>query len=166
VSGEDPAPPETSVLFDVFALGQAVGRLLATAMRDSPLTPTEYAVYSAVFELEAATPTQLAARLGMRLTTCVDRLRVLESRGHARRVPHPTDGRSYKVVLTAPGREAHLAANRRFEDADRAIRSHLREPATEGAAQASLRAIRMAADAAMGELRESASPRQWVGRAG
>jgi DNA-binding MarR family transcriptional regulator len=160
--------PDTSLLFDVFALGQAVGRLLAGALRDGPLTPAEYAVYSAVFELEAATPTQLSARLGMRLTTFMDQLRLLESRGHARRVPHPTDGRSYKVVLTAGGREAHLAANRRFEDAHRAIQSHLRESDLGDAAQACLRTIRGAAEAAMRDVAEGAgaSPRPRAGRAG
>lgn len=158
--------PDTSLLFDVFALGQAVGRLLAAAMRDGPLTPSEYAVYSAVFELEAATPTQLSARLGMRLTTFMDQLRLLESRGHARRVPHPTDGRSYKVVLTSGGREAHLASNRRFEEADRAIRAHLRASAPEDAAQVCLRTIRDAAEAALRDVAEGASPRPQAGRAG
>jgi DNA-binding MarR family transcriptional regulator len=159
--------PETSLLFDVFALSQAVGRLLAGAMRDGPLTPAEYAVYSAVFELEAATPTQLSSRLGMRLTTFMDQLRLLESRGHARRIPHPTDRRSYKVVLTAAGREAHLAANRRFEDADRAIWSCL--PEGDRGPQASLRAIRGAAEAAIRDVAEgvsAASPRPRAGRAG
>lgn len=151
-------------MFDVFALGQAVGRLLASAMRDGPLTPSEYAVYSAVFELEAATPTQLAARQGMRLTTFMDQLRLLESRGDARRVPHPTDGRSYKVVLTSAGREAHLAANKRFEDADRAIWSHLRE--REASPQACLRAIKDAAESAMADVAVVASPRRQAGRAG
>ena len=80
----------TSILFDVYALNQAVARLLAGAMRDGPLTPAEYAVYSAIFELESATPTELAARLGMRLTTFMDHLRLIEGRGHARRLPHPT----------------------------------------------------------------------------
>ena len=156
--------PDTSLLFDVFALNQAVGRLLAEAMRDGPLTPSEYAVYSAVFELEAATPTQLAARLGMRLTTFVDQLRLLESRGHARRVPHPTDGRSYRVVLTAAGREAHLAANRRFEDAHRAIRSALE--GRDRDAQAGLRAVRAACEMAMRDVAGVASLRPPAGRAG
>ncbi len=158
--------PETSLLFDVFALSQTVGQLLAGAMRDGPLTPTEYAIYSAIFELEAATPTILAARLGMRLTTFMDQLRLLESRGHARRIPHPTDGRSYKVVLTAAGREAHLAANRRFEDAHRALWSHLSERERERGAQGSLRAIREAAEAAMRDVAAAASPRPRAGRAG
>jgi DNA-binding MarR family transcriptional regulator len=115
--GSLPDPLDTSLLFEVFALNQAVGRFLAEAMRDSPLTPAEYAVYSAIFELEAATPTALAARLGVRLTTFIDQLRLMERRGHARRVPHPTDRRSYRVVLTADGLAAHREANRLFETA-------------------------------------------------
>ena len=154
----------TSLLFDVFALGQSVGRLLSEAMRDGPLTPSEYAVYSAIFELEAATPTQLAARLGMRLTTCMDQLRAVEVRGHAARLPHPTDGRSYRVVLTTAGREAHRAANRGFEAADHAFRSLL--PRGEAAAKADLQAIRDAAEAARRDLGAELSPRPRAGRAG
>jgi DNA-binding MarR family transcriptional regulator len=119
-SGEPSRPAEAldpSLLFEVFALNQAVARFLADAMRDGPLTPAEYAVYSAMFELEAGTPTALAARLGIRLTTFMDHLRAIEARGHARRVPHPTDGRSYRIVLTAEGLAAHRAANQRFERA-------------------------------------------------
>lgn len=154
----------TSVLFDVFALNQAVGRLLAAAMRDGPLTPAEYAIYSAVFELEAATPTALAARLGMRLTTFMDQLRVMEARGHARRADHPTDGRSYRVALTASGHEAHRAANRLFERAAAAFNANL--PDGEAPAKAALRGVRRAADAVLAEFAPGSSPRRLVGRAG
>jgi DNA-binding MarR family transcriptional regulator len=154
----------TSLLFDVFALNQAVGRMLADAMADGPLTPAEYACYSAVFELEAASPTELAARLGMRLTTFMDQLRLMETRGHATRVPHPSDRRSYKVVLTNAGLEAHRAANRRFEAAYRAFRSHL--PGVEEETKAALLAVRRAADAARAGFAESVSPRRHAGRAG
>ena len=157
-------PLGTSLLFDVFALHQAVGRLLNAAMRDGPLTPGEYAVYSAVFELEAATPTQLAARLGMRLTTFMDQLRMMESRGHARRAGHPTDGRSYRVVLTAGGHEAHRAANRLFVGAHEAFQANL--PNGEADAKSALLGIRGAAEAALADVGESASPRRLAGRAG
>jgi DNA-binding MarR family transcriptional regulator len=158
--------PGTSILFDVFALGQSVGRLLAAAMRDGPLTPAEYAVSSAVFELEAATPTRLAARLGMRLTTFMDQLRLLEVRGHANRVEHPTDGRSYQVVLTAAGLEAHREANRLFEAAYAAFVGRLAHG--EGDAQACLATIRGAAEGAANALSDgaAASPRRPRGRAG
>ena len=36
-------PMATSVLFDVFVLGQAVRRLLMSTMADGPLRPEEYA---------------------------------------------------------------------------------------------------------------------------
>jgi DNA-binding MarR family transcriptional regulator len=147
VSGEQRDPLDTSLLFDVFALNQAVGRFLASAMRDGPLTPAEYAVYSAIFELESATPTALAARLGMRLTTFIDQLRLVEARGHARRLRHPRDGRSYLVTLTAAGFEAHRAANRQFEAAFSAFSAAL--GGGEAAAKRALRMIRDAADAAL-----------------
>jgi DNA-binding MarR family transcriptional regulator len=154
----------TSILFDVFALNHSVGRLLAAAMHGGPLTPPEYAVYSAVFELEAASPTQLATRLGMRLTTFMDQLRPMEVRGHARRVGHPTDRRSYRVVLTAAGLEAHRAANRLFERADEVFRANL--PDGEVAARAALLGVRRAAEAAEAGVAPVPSPRRPVGRAG
>lgn len=156
-----PDPLETSVLFDVFALSQAVGRMLAEAMRDGPLTPPEYAVYSAIFELEAATPTELAARLGMRLTTCIDQLRMVETRGHARRIPHPSDGRSYRVILTAAGLAAHRAAGILFEAAAERFTRELGD--NDQALSKTLRAMRAAADAAR---LEPASLRRRVGPAG
>ena len=154
-----PDPLATSILFDVFALNHAVGRLLTTAMGDGPLTPGEYAVYSAIFELEAASPTQLAARLGMRLTTFVDQLRAIEGRGHARRVAHPTDRRSYRVVLTAAGLEAHRAANHLFEGAYQAFTRQLPEGVK--SARQALDVIRRAADAA---IAEAAAPERTLSR--
>ena len=109
-------------------------------------SPAEYATYSAIFELEAATPTALAERLGMRLTTCIDQLRVIEARGHARRVPHPTDRRSYRVVLTAGGLAAHRAANLLFEAA--AARFEAELGGDDGPASEMLRRLRGAAHAA------------------
>jgi len=140
-----PDPLETSLLFEVFALNQAVGRFLAGAMRDGPLSPAEYAIYSAMFELESGTPTALAARLGMRLTTFMDQLRVVERRGHARRLPNPSDRRSYRVVLTADGLAAHHAANGLFERAHGAFVEQL---GGEARPRQVLRAMREAADRA------------------
>lgn len=164
-AGEDPL--DTSLLFDVFALNQAVGRLLADAMRDAPLGPSEYAVYSAIFELEAASPTRIAARLGMRLTTFMDQLRAIERRGHARRIPDPSDRRSYRVALTAEGRVAHRAANLAYEAAARAFERRLAGGDEE--ARRVLRALRVAADEARlaraGAPSPSATPPS-AGRAG
>lgn len=159
-----PAPVDTSLLFDVFALDQAVGRLLDVAMRDAPLRPSEYAVYSAIFELEAGTPTELASRLGMRLTTFMDKLRAVERRRHANRLAHPTDGRSYRVVLTADGLAAHRAANRSFEAGVRAFTSAL---GSDGSRErTALATIRHAADRARDLLGDGRATRPSAGRAG
>jgi DNA-binding MarR family transcriptional regulator len=151
-------------LFDVFALNQAVGRLLASAMRGGPLSPAEYAVYSAMFELESATPTALASRLGMRLTTFMDQLRVAEERGHARRMPNPSDGRSLLVTLTAAGLAAHREANRLFEAAYESFAAEL--GGSEEPAKQALASIRGAAERAMLEPLARVSPRPSRGRAG
>ena len=136
----------TSLLFDVFALNQAVARFLDETMRAGPLSPAEYAVYSAIFELESASPTELAARLGLRLTTFMDRLRTIEERGHAARIAHPADRRSYRVTLTTEGREAHRAANLAFEAAHAAFD---RELGADGAeVKRAFEAVRGAADRA------------------
>ena len=160
--GESPTRPDpldTSLLFEVFALNQAVGRFLAEAMREGPLTPAEYAIYSAMFELESATPTALASRLGMRLTTFVDQLRLVEARGHARRMPNPRDGRSQLVTLTAAGLEAHRAANRLFEAAYATFLEEL--GGDEAPAKRTLVAVRAAAERA-----RAVSPRRTADRAG
>ena len=136
----------TSLLFDVFALHQSVGRLLADALGQGPLTPTEYATYSAIFELEAASPTQLSRRLGMQLTTFIDQLHVLERRGHARRLDNPRDRRSYLVTLTAGGLQVHREANVQFEQAYRAFIGGL--TIAEADARESLRALSLAAESA------------------
>lgn len=106
-----------SLVYEVFVLGQAVKRLLDAAMADGPLRPEEYAVYSVVFAAESVTPTAMAAALAMPLTTVMDWIGLMERRGHARRRPHPTDGRASLVTLTAEGLRVHREANRRFERA-------------------------------------------------
>jgi DNA-binding MarR family transcriptional regulator len=152
---------ETSLLLDVFALNQTMRRLLERAMRDGPLTPGEHAVYSAVFELESATPTALAARLGMRLTTLLDQLRQMEERGHARRMPNPHDRRARLVTLTAAGLEAHRAASQAFETA---YATFLVELGGEVRPRQVLRSMREAAERAA--TTPSTNPRQSAARVG
>jgi DNA-binding MarR family transcriptional regulator len=47
--------------------------------------------------------TEVAAELGMPLTTASDVVRRLEARGHVRRTPNPEDGRSFLFALSAKG---------------------------------------------------------------
>jgi DNA-binding MarR family transcriptional regulator len=151
-------PLETSVLFDVFALGQAVGALLDDAMAGGPLSPEEYAFYSAIFELETTTPSRLASRLGMPLTTVMDVLARVEARGHVRRMRNPADRRATLVVLTATGLSTHKAANAAFEAAYGRFVAEL--PGGEAAAHATLGEIRGAVERATTTGRVQRAPRR------
>jgi DNA-binding MarR family transcriptional regulator len=138
-----PAWSTTSLLFDVFVAGQAVGALVDEALAGSPLDATGYAVCSAVFDEEALTPTELARRLGTPLTTALDHVRALERSGVLARRRNPVDGRSFLVVLTPAGMEAHRAASQLFEIAWRQFVEALDQPMDD--VRASLVAITAAA---------------------
>jgi DNA-binding MarR family transcriptional regulator len=101
------ADRDISLLFDVFVVHQRLRSLLARALAGTELRADEYAVYSVLFERGSLTPTQLAARLAMPVTTILDYLRVMTRRGHIQRARNPADGRSYKVALTADGLNVH-----------------------------------------------------------
>lgn len=148
--------PPTSLLFDVFALSQAVGRLLDAYMADSPLTPNEYAFYSAIFETESIKPTALAARLGMPLTTVMDHLARFERRADIARMTDADDRRATRVVLTAAGLAAHRAANVSFETAYRAFTAAL--GGDEADAQRALRDVRAAVEEAARAAPRETSP--------
>jgi DNA-binding MarR family transcriptional regulator len=117
--------PSPSLFFDVYALGSSIRQLLAEEMADSPLTPEDYAIYSAVFEEDRISPTRMARLLAMPLTTVMDHIARLERRGHARRTVDPRDRRATLVGLTANGQAAHRAANRFFERAYAAFAAEL-----------------------------------------
>ncbi len=146
MSGGPRSDPPTSLLFDVFAADQAVGRLLDLYMADSPLTPAEYAFYSAIFETESIKPSALAARMGMPLTTVMDHIARLETRGHVARMSDPLDGRASRVVLTGDGLAAHRSANASFERAHAAFEQALR--ADQDAVKDAIATIRWAVDEA------------------
>jgi DNA-binding MarR family transcriptional regulator len=138
-----------SIFFEIYALGGAIKQLLAKAMSESPLSPEDYAIYSAIFEDERVSPTGLARLLGVPLTTAIDQIARLEARGHAQRFPDPRDRRASLVTLTATGQAAHRAANVHFE---RAYRAFARSLADEDAATRVLQSLRSAVDRASQSL--------------
>ena len=107
-------PSDLSILFDLFAAGQRMKRLLTAAMVESPLGPEEYAAYSVIFERGPLTPTDMAKTLGMPVTTVLDLLRTVAARGHIERQPNPDDGRSYLISLTDAGVQTQQAASLEF----------------------------------------------------
>ena len=140
---------ETSLLFDVFVLGNRTRALVTEAMRDAGLRPDEYAAYSVLFEAGPITQTRLARQLGLPLTTVADHVRAMDERRHLRRSAHPTDGRSTLLSLSASGLRAHRRASRAFEEAARALGERL---GSDRDAREVLRRIARAADDALADL--------------
>ena len=98
------AGPDT-ILLDVFRTNQLRERLIATALEGLPLPPEDYPFYVLVGAEGPLTPTALAARTAMPLSTVLYRVGRLERRGHAERKPNPDDRRSYLLSLTADGQK-------------------------------------------------------------
>jgi DNA-binding MarR family transcriptional regulator len=65
--------------------------------------PNGYGMLSLVGVRGPVRLTEVAAELGLPLTTASDVMRRLESRGHVRRTPNPEDGRSFLFELSAKG---------------------------------------------------------------
>lgn len=93
------------VLFDLMAAQNVAHPFVAELLGD-PALAESYGLMSLIGGAKEITPTEIAARLGVPVTTVSDRLRRLEDRGFAERRPNPDDGRSHLVSLTNEGRAA------------------------------------------------------------
>lgn len=134
----------------LFAVDQQLGTLLESVFVDAPLSPPDFAVYSALRLTGETTPSALAADLGMRRPTVSAHLRRMEARGHVLRRVNPADGRSAFVRLSASGRRATEACFPAFETAISAFRRHL--TTAEDDLLAHLLAASAAVDAAIAEV--------------
>src|SRR5207247_392092 len=116
-------PP--TVLFEVFWAQQKRKRLLETALDGVPLPPEDYPLYVLIGAEGPWTPTGLAERLGMPLSTVIFRVKRLERRGHAERIPNPDDGRSFLIRLTPKGKRLLDLARPAFRDYAEAVEGRL-----------------------------------------
>jgi DNA-binding MarR family transcriptional regulator len=98
----DTGPP--TILFEVFWTQQRRKRLIEAALAGLELPAEDYPFYVLIGAEGPWTPTGLAERLLMPLSTVLFRFRRLERRGHAERTPNPEDGRSFLIRLTPEGR--------------------------------------------------------------
>ena len=149
-----PRRDRSSLLFDLFAASQQVKSLLGAAMADAGLRADDYAVYSALFEFEPLTPTELGRVVGMPATTVSHYIRAMRERGHLDETRNPSDSRSRILALSRRGRAAHRRASLAFEEAYRRFVARIAEP---GDTSRSLLEIEEAAAAALAELTREAT---------
>lgn len=114
-----------TILLDLFRTNQVRERLLATAMDGLELPPEDYPFYVIIGAEGPCTPTALAARMEMPLSTVLFRVRRLERRGHAQRTPNPDDRRSFLVELSEDGQRLLGRARPRFRALALAVEARL-----------------------------------------
>jgi DNA-binding MarR family transcriptional regulator len=115
------SPATDTILLDVFVTNQLRERLIAAAVEGMELPPEDYPIYVLVGSEGPSTPTGLAERTQMPLSTVLFRLRRVERRGHLERIPNPDDRRSYLVRLTTAGERLLGEARPRFRSHAEAV---------------------------------------------
>jgi DNA-binding MarR family transcriptional regulator len=120
--------------------------MIARALEGTGLPAEDYPFYVFVGAEGPWTPTGLAARLGMPLTTVLFRVRRLEPRGHAERAPNPDDGRSFLIRLTDEGQRLLKVARPAFRAQAEAVEAELGADRVAGL-RAELADLRAAIDA-------------------
>jgi DNA-binding MarR family transcriptional regulator len=114
-----------TILLDVFVTNQLRERLIAAALEGTELPPEDYPIYVLVGAEGPWTPTALAGRTQMPLSTVLFRLRRLEERGHTERFPNPDDRRSHLVRRTPAGEALLADARPRFRALAEAVETRL-----------------------------------------
>jgi DNA-binding MarR family transcriptional regulator len=105
--------PDT-ILLDLFRTNQVREQLLAASLAGLELPPEDYPFYVLIGAEGPWTPTLLAERMKMPLSTVLFRVGRLDQRGHIERVPNPEDKRSYLVSLSPDGQKLLAQARPRF----------------------------------------------------
>ena len=137
---------ESNVLFDTWLTARSTIALLDSALAGTGLDAEDFAVYSLLHKAGEISPSELARWMSAPATTVSSFVKRVIARGHVVRVPHPEDGRSYRLALTAAGRRAFTSAGRRFLSALAAVEAALTMPAAD--VQRAMEALRAAIDAA------------------
>jgi DNA-binding MarR family transcriptional regulator len=116
-------PP--TILFEIFWTNQKRTQLIDAALQGTALPPEDYPIYVMVGAEGPWTPTGLAKRLEMPLTTLLFRVQRLEKRGHAERIGNPNDRRSFLIRLTPEGTRLLRRARPAFRSYAEAVDARL-----------------------------------------
>lgn len=144
--GSDTSPlvNQSTVLFEVWLAGRSVLALLDETLSGTGLDAEDFAVYSLLAGTDRTSPTELARWMSAPGTTISSYVKRLEERGHVRRLPNPSDGRSHRLELTVDGRLAFAHAGARFQSILQQVEDALDTPPAH--VQAVLRELRQAVD--------------------
>jgi DNA-binding MarR family transcriptional regulator len=96
-------PRPRPLLLNIWIAGELVAALLDRNLAVEDVHTDFYGTLSVIGAFGPLTPSELAERTGVALTTVSDRIRRIVEDGDAERIPNPADGRSHLVRLTQEG---------------------------------------------------------------
>lgn len=104
---------------------QLVGQIVDAQLLNAGIPGYLLAVLTHVRDLAPVSPTRVGEASGLPLTTLRDNIQRLVDRGLVRRIPNPSDGRSYLLVATPRGRAVAGSAGDALHGAYVELEKHL-----------------------------------------
>jgi DNA-binding MarR family transcriptional regulator len=144
-----------TVLLDLATTG-TVARTLLQEYLDGSDAGDDYLLYTLLAVGGEPSPTSLAQRMGVPLTTVSDRLNRLVERGHAERIKNPLDGRSALFRLTEEGWKTYRAVAPQFTELLTNVTERLEVPVDD--VRRGLQALEDALRAELADLNEKKTP--------
>jgi len=120
-----------TVLLQLWTAAHMAERLVDEHLQRLGVSDEQFALLSLIGLYGPVTPTALATRMGVPLTTLADAVRRLDARGEIERLPNPEDGRSHLLTLSAAGHARRKAAHPGVVASVEDVREHLELPLEE-----------------------------------
>jgi DNA-binding MarR family transcriptional regulator len=147
--------PDNRLFLEVPVASRYVVRILEHRLAPTGIPPYQLGLLTHIRHAQPVTPTEISAASGVSPTTLRDNIQRLVDGGLARRLPHPTDGRSYRIELTARGERIIRAADPVLAEAYDALERRLGKPLAHY--QGAVRELNAALERALAELEEPES---------
>jgi DNA-binding MarR family transcriptional regulator len=116
------------LFLEVPVASRYVVRILEHRLAPTGIPPYQLGLVTHIRHAQPVTPTEISAASGVPPTTLRDNIQRLVDGGLVRRVPHPTDGRSYRLELTSRGEVMARAADPVLAEAYAALDRLLPKP--------------------------------------
>ncbi|HET6682563.1 MAG TPA: MarR family transcriptional regulator [Gaiella sp.] len=120
--------PDNRLFLEVPVASRYVVRILEHRLAPTGIPPYQLGLLTHVRHAQPVTPTEISAASGVPPTTLRDNIQRLVDGGLVRRIPHPTDGRSYRLELTTRGERIIRAADPVLAECYAALERQLPKP--------------------------------------
>ena len=140
------------LFLEVPVASRYVVRILEHRLAQTGIPPYQLGLLTHIRQAQPVTPTEISIASGVAPTTLRDNIQRLVDGGLALRIPHPTDGRSYRLQLTARGEQVTRAADPMLAECYAAVERLLPKPLADY--QAAVTELNAALELALAEFEE------------